>query len=148
MIIRNAVLEDIPEMQVLGKKIYYAMEYSKNGYETYYPLQFTRIIEAIITTQSGFVLLAFNNKYMAGIFVVLRYPALFGSSWRWSEIVWYADPELPKITQGKIMLALLKEAEKKINGWFTLATNSGKNIHSYLGRHGYRHAETTYIKEL
>lgn len=135
-------------MQIMGSRIYEDMQYGKRGHESYYPLYFTRLIENIINEKLGICLVAGNNKNIVGIFAALRHPALFGRSTRWTEIAWHADPQLTKVTQGRIMVALLREAEKNIKGWLTISVNLDKGIGHYLSKKGYNAHEMVFGREI
>lgn len=111
MNVLNANVEDIYEMEAIGKKSYEKMELSKIGI-SYNTETFLKNIKTYIENDHFIVLKCVEGDKIIGGILATCYPQLYSDKYIIQEFSMQSSPDLPVIKQGRVLIKLIKALER------------------------------------
>lgn len=150
--IRDARIEDIPQIVLLGEKFYTASH--GNSDIPFDRKDVTTMLWDNIHADQGIMLVEEREGRIVGMICGVIFTWYFNSKYKsGQELFWYVKPEYRRTTVGVRLIKELEQRakEKGCTTWIMISEYDMGN-HDYMDnlykRMGYRNYETGYIKDL
>jgi len=151
MNVLNANIEDIYEMEAIGKKSYKKMGLEEIGIE-YSSETFLNNMKLYIQSEHLIVLKCVENQKILGGILATCYPQLYSKSYIIQEFSMQADPDLSDIKQGRVIVKLIDALEdvakdQKVD-LVGISIMPKYDISKYLENKNYKKSDINFIRRL